>query len=532
MDYQRFWRTLKGWLPQNLKNKFVLGLWSAGLMFLLAVLSLSCQSVTPSDSTVETGSVPTLTLPDPQTKVENAANPAATALPTETSTADRINSGQSMENALSLDQTPAPPVSYTIQASYDYISQIIQIEQTITYQIQSAHQSDLVLINEPQRLADEFILSNLLVNGEKWDQVSIEQGWLVVGFPAGLSIGDWLLIKLDYAYRLPLRAARLGYTPYQVNFGDWYLIVPPYSEQTGWLAYPAAGVGEHINYELASFDVSIQLLNPPAGLVVAASLPAEEAGNAYRFATPYARSFAWSASPYYRSAEKKIGGTQVTSYYFSNHESAGEAALQSAGEALETYTNLLGIIDLPSLAIVESQFPDGMEYQGLFFLGMEYYHEYDATLQNYLVTIAVHETAHQWFYAVVANDQAIEPWVDEVLCTYLELLYYEQLYPDLVSWWWQYRVHRFDPQGWVNSTIYDHDHFRSYVDAVYLRGVLWLEEIRLQMGRDQFSSALRSYFTTNQYQMVRGTDLLTALGIPVSNTQDEHLNSYFLIRDQ
>ena len=36
--------------------------------------------------------------------------------------------------------------------------------------------------------------------------------------------------------------------------------------------------------------------------------------------------------------------------------------------------------------------------------------------------VAVHETAHQWFYAMVGDSQARHPWLDEAFATYAEQL--------------------------------------------------------------------------------------------------------------
>jgi hypothetical protein len=53
----------------------------------------------------------------------------------------------------------------------------------------------------------------------------------------------------------------------------------------------------------------------------------------------------------------------------------------------------------------------------------------------------------------------MEPWLDEALSIYSELLYYERYYADLVDWWWDFRVRRFHPVGWLKSTTYDHSGF-------------------------------------------------------------------------
>ena len=44
----------------------------------------------------------------------------------------------------------------------------------------------------------------------------------------------------------------------------------------------------------------------------------------------------------------------------------------------------------------------------------DFYSLYDGTPANYLTFVAVHETSHQWWFEQVGNDQAQQPWLDEV----------------------------------------------------------------------------------------------------------------------
>ncbi len=88
-----------------------------------------------------------------------------------------------------------------------------------------------------------------------------------------------------------------------------------------------------------------------------------------------------------------------------------------------------------------------MEYDGLYYLGESYYRQYKGEPLSYLVAIAAHETAHQWFYGVVGNDPAIEPWLDEALATYSELLYYQRYFPESANDWWTFRVDAYSPSG-------------------------------------------------------------------------------------
>ena len=122
---------------------------------------------------------------------------------------------------------------------------------------------------------------------------------------------------------------------------------------------------------------------------------------------------------------------------------------------------------------------------------------------NYFELLIVHETAHQWFYARIANDQANEPWLDEAFATYSELLYLENTYPELDTWWWNYRVYTYKPTGWVDKTIYGLSEYRPYVNAVYLRGVMFLHDLRMQIGEEAFFSVLKDFATPEEGDPLR-----------------------------
>ncbi|RPI29593.1 MAG: hypothetical protein EHM70_15540, partial [Chloroflexota bacterium] len=190
-----------------------------------------------------------------------------------------------------------------------------------------------------------------------------------------------------------------------------------------------------------------------------------------------------------------VGTVTVLSYAYPFALTGGEVALRETASALSLYSDLFGPYPLESLTVVEADFLDGMEYEGLYFLSYGFYNTYDGTPNGYLTAIAVHETAHQWWYGMVGNDQAIEPWLDEALCTYMERIYYERIYPEAVDWWWAARIDYFQPVGLVDGTIYDYQGFVPYRNAVYLRGAQFLEELRGQMGDEAFFAFLRDYAT-------------------------------------
>jgi len=203
---------------------------------------------------------------------------------------------------------------------------------------------------------------------------------------------------------------------------------------------------------------------------VAASSLAEQNENTYNFTMPAARTFAISVSPYYQTVVREVDGIKITAYAFEGYADQNSAVLQNASEALALYTEKFGQLPIKSVSIVQADFLDGMEYDGLYFLSKGFYDLYDGTVKGYLTLIAVHEMAHQWWFSVVGSDQAMEPWLDEALATFAELQYIERYLPDLEEWWWFYRVNVYEPEGPINRPIYDYRGYTAYRNAVYLNG--------------------------------------------------------------
>jgi aminopeptidase N len=198
-------------------------------------------------------------------------------------------------------------------------------------------------------------------------------------------------------------------------------------------------------------------------------------------------------------------------YGFPYDVEIGEAAFEATVESFKLYNQLFGPYPHESLTMIQADFLHGMEYDGLYFLSKAFYNTYDGTPATYLVTIAVHETAHQWWFGLVANDQAMQPWLDEALCTYTELLYYENRHPEALKWWWDYRVEYYEPQGWVDLNIYDGGGYRPYRDAVYLNGMKFLLELRELVGEDVFAAFLKDYVTRSTNQIATADDFFTIL---------------------
>jgi hypothetical protein len=406
------------------------------------------------------------------------------------------------------------------------------VAQTIRYtNLTGAPLYELTLVVEPNRVPGVFHLHSLARgDGTTIEEFDLEEVKLRIPLPGAFLPRESLELELIYDLNLPDRSGAFGHTPLQVNLGDWYPYIPPYRDEAGWQIHRPWAYGEHLVYGLADYQVTLDLVGHAAEsgtLTVAASAPPARGGPPYRYHLDQARSFAFSVSPSFVVQEVDTPAGKVIGYTFAEHESAGEAAVEAASEALNLYSELFGPYPHGSLSVVEASFGDGMEYDGLIFVSQGYYHSYDGSARNYLTLLSAHETAHQWWYGLVGNDQAMEPWLDEALSTYGELLYYERFHPDDVDWWWLFRVNVYGPQGWMDGSIYDYDSFRSYVNATYLRGAQFLDQLRATVGDETFLSFLKAYADRFQGRQATGADFFSLLVERTGGSPDELIRLYF-----
>jgi hypothetical protein len=437
------------------------------------------------------------------------------------------------------------PAEYNLDAVFNYSQHSLSVTERFRYTNRSTdHLAYLVLIVEPNLIPGGFTISSITWgDGSAIDSYALDGNLLQINMPEPLQPGEVMDAALNYQLQIPqfsdassyFRPVAYGYSERQTNLVDWYAYIPPYRSGEGWLIHPLWGFGEYQVYDVSDFNVSIRLEEPVQGLAIAASAPVQLDGDRYKYHLHAARTFALSASTNYVVQTTEVGEVTIVSYSFPYDQDAGQEVLQNTADAVKLYSQLFLPYPRVMLSIVEADFLDGMEYDGLFFLSHGFYSLYDGTLKGYLTFIAAHETAHQWWYALVGNDQALEPWLDEALCTYMEHVFYENIDANapphspgsLVDWWWYYRVNFYEPEGWVNATIYDYPDSRAYRDAVYLRGAKFLEDLRSLIGDQAFYSALQDYATTNQYSIATADDFFASLRRHTSLDIEDLLAHYF-----
>lgn len=363
---------------------------------------------------------------------------------------------------------------------------------------------------------------------------TLNDAWLRLFLPYPVRPGDTLTLTLSYRLAPPLLdplawppEGNLGHTQDGRIFqlGHWYPQIVPFVRDKGWMVWEYHPVGDPFVADLADYSVWVTV--PADYRVVGGGTRWAESG-VWRFELAAARDMALLIARGYFELSDRVDGVEVVSACRQEHASACQGVLEEAKRGIALFRERYGPYPYSTFVVVEGEMNGGMEYGAMVLVGSPFYEGYDGSAQAILPSLVVHELAHQWWYGVVGNDQVYEPWLDEALARYSELVYYEAIYPDAVSWWWQNRVDQWAPAGPVDATIYDYQDTRTYVHNVYGRAAHWIQDLRDRLGDSAFFAFLQSYYRHYAWQRVTRTDFFSLLYQESERPVDDLVRAYFL----
>ncbi|OGO54848.1 MAG: hypothetical protein A2Z32_10485 [Chloroflexi bacterium RBG_16_69_14] len=207
------------------------------------------------------------------------------------------------------------------------------------------------------------------------------------------------------------------------------------------------------------------------------------------FTASNVRDFTVTAAPDYRTKSRVVGGTTVRVYY--RPGAPGAAMLDAAADAFAALRARLGAYPYPTFKVVQSAGGYGMESPRLIWIPT-------GVATSNLRYLAAHETAHQWFYGLVGNDQAFEPFTDEAAADFVARYVLGLKRGSRCT------------TGRLDLRIYDYSS-SCYYERIYIQGGNLLDTARRRMGSTAFWAALRGYVTANRYRIATTSSLLEAL---------------------
>ena len=201
------------------------------------------------------------------------------------------------------------------------------------------------------------------------------------------------------------------------------------------------------------------------------------------------RDFVLTAAADYHTREAVVGDTVVR--VVSRPGFPAAHALRAAEAAVRKLEARLGPYPYRVLRVAQSAGRYGMEGPGVAWIPTG---TPDANL-TYLVT---HEIAHQWFYGIVGNDQAREPFADEAATDFVARHVLGLRRASRCA------------KDELDRSIYRYS-ATCYYEVVYIQGGNLLDNARRRMGGPAFWHALRGYLADHRWGIAHTRTLLDAL---------------------
>lgn len=313
---------------------------------------------------------------------------------------------------------------------------------------------------------------------------------LLVPVEGGLEAGETVSASMRWRLDVPGPVLdRLSVNGSAVRLGSFFPLLPWVAGQ-GWATDPPpTSLAEASSSPTADFDVTVAA---PKGLDILAS----GEGTDGHFRATTVRDFALAIGRF-----EKVTATvnapdpvTVTVGVETSLEASAQDFLEQTTRALEVHSERYGSYPWTtfSMAVMPDLGRSGIEYPTLVFQGPD-------SLQR----ATTHEVGHSWFYSLVGNNQARDPWLDEGLTTWSQargdniLPFLLDVEPGRGA-----RDHLGAPMAYWDR------HYGDYFAGVYAQGVRALAALGPPAEVD---CALRAYIAANAYGIAEPSDLVDAL---------------------
>ena len=454
-------------------------------------------------------------------------------------------------NADPMDAASQNADSYTIVAGYDDQAHVLSVSEKVV--VTNRTENALVDVrfhlyaNQYREDAQTPLVPSIYraaayPNGESYGCATVERV-SVNGKPVAFEIGgadqDILIVPLgfelfpeesvtietDCQITLANVKHRLGYTENALNLGNWYPVLCV-TENGVYKETPYYNLGDPFVTDVANFDVTFIA---PKGYVVAATGNLEEVtsdgkNDSHRFTARAVRDFAIVASDKFTKISQTQNGVTVNYFYFADTDA--DETLKLATDSLQYFCQNVGNYPYAQYSVCETDFCyGGMEYPCLSMV--------TSGSASYKQAV-VHETAHQWFYGVVGNDQIANAWQDEGLAEFLTAEFLsangtktlgEQMsacaktyttYVDVLNRY-------YDDVDTSYKSLDGYKNDSEYVILTYVKGCLMFNTLYEAMGKPKFYKALAKYYQTCQFTLATPENLADSF----ANTGGKELTNVF-----
>ena len=436
----------------------------------------------------------------------------------------------------------APRYTIDLTIALDEAAATITGSQQVRYTNRTPHTLNRIVFRLYPNLPSfggQMTVSRIMVDGRAAPaQLDPTGTVLSIPLPPPLARGESTTLALDYEIRVVAEQTRLynqfSYIDGVLSLPNAYPVLSVYEPRSGWWSVTDHSQGDAVYSETGFYEVTLTAPDDLTVITSGTEIASDEGANGAVTRTivaPLMRDFAIFAGPRYVSHSAEVDGVTVTIFYDParpNAETNANAGLRATVEAVRLFNSLFGPYPYAKLDVVQTPTTaGGIEYPGVFVVG---YDAWDQISDRFLFVV-VHETAHQWWYSLVGNDQTLDPWMDEALAQFAVALFIGALEGD-----GSYGAA-------MNSFLLQHDRFvslgegldfpiglpvseyegMSYFYTVYQKGPLFFGALVDTYGGEAALGALSDYFDAYRYRIAEPADMLHSF----EQSLDADLDDFF-----
>lgn len=349
-----------------------------------------------------------------------------------------------------------------------------------------------------------------------WSVEGNDENVLAVCLKDGVFPEERREVSVKFKVTVPNAKLRLGYYGDIVNLGNWFPILCVHGD-SGFYECDYSPVGDPFYSETADFHITLSVPGEytvaSGGTCVSTDVGGELTTYVYEMENFRDAAFVIGKNLNVSST----GGEIPVNYYYAECENP--SAITGAAElAIETFSELFGEYPFGSLTVVSTPFVQGgMEFPGIVYIS-------DALPIDDAIAAAVHETAHQWWYAAVGNNQWECAFLDEGLAEYSTVLFYEnnpsygitreemmrEKYDEYRAFYgvFQQLVHEVDTS--MGRKLDEFSGEYEYVEIAYVKSSVMLDEFRKGVGDARFFRGLKKFYRDNKFGIASPDDLIAA----------------------
>lgn len=156
-----------------------------------------------------------------------------------------------------------------------------------------------------------------------------------------------------------------------------------------------------------------------------------------------------------------------------------------------------------------------------------------------LVSVCVHEAAHNWFYGVLATNESLYPWVDEGFTTYAQDYVLDKLFNlnaenpfqnNYTSYYYLLKSNDREPLS-THADFYKKN--QTYALSSYSAGAVFLHQLSYIIGQENFDRGMIRYFNEWKFKHPQPKDFIRVMektsGLELDWYLEQFINSLNVI---